>query len=157
MIHNFIETCDKPEANSDHTPKTTKKNFDDILIQGEAIRKIDSPKRTPQELNKPNEQKIEESSPKDTLDDETLDKGFEMDDEFWQHRINSAEDEARREAVKSAEATKMRLMRERTERRIDEERARQKAIEEAAIKSPFLLRRRAGAYGIKQLSKYTND
>ena len=91
------------------------------------------------------------------MDDETLDKGFEMDDEFWQHRINSAEDEARREAVKSAEATKMRLMRERTERRIDEERARQKAIEEAAIKSPFLLRRRAGAYGIKQLSKYTNE
>ena len=84
-----------------------------------------------------------------------IDDPKEQDEEesnFWQ-----TPEEAENQAAKYAELARQNAVKERAERKIDEERARQKALEEAAIKSPFLLRRRAGAYGIKQLTKYTKD
>ncbi len=74
------------------------------------------------------------------------------EEDFWQ----TPEEEAN-QAARYAEIARQNAIKERAERRIDEERARMKAIEEAAMKSPFMLRRRAGAYGIKQLTKYTKD
>ena len=89
-----------------------------------------------------------------SANDEIKEKDDEEEEEgnLWQ----SPEEEAN-QAAKYAEIARQNAIKERAERKMEEERARAKAIEEAAMKSPFMLRRRAGAYGIKQLTKYTKD
>jgi hypothetical protein len=167
LLNEFIT---KTETSQENEVKDTKliKKFDDILLKGEAILKSIKKKGEYNELkineislNETNqtivsEKKYEIVEKNQMKAEEKFEKSLNSDDEFWQiDRINSAEEEARKDRENSA---RLRSLKEKAERKIDEERARQKAIEEAAIKSPFLLRRRAGAYGIKQImNSKTNE
>jgi hypothetical protein len=166
LLNEFIT---KTETSQENEVKDTKliKKFDDILLKGEAILKSIEEKVEYNEL-KINELNLNETNQtisekkyeiveKDQIKpEEKFEKSLNSQDEFWQiDRINSAEEEARKDRENSA---RLKALKEKAERKIDEERARQKAIEEAAIKSPFLLRRRAGAYGIKQIiNSKTNE
>ena len=176
MLNDFITKTEKKSQENEFKETKINKNFNDILLKGEAIRKpiendevqineLDLYQSKNNEINLENglnqkkfeekkSQIVEEYEIKD--EKEILEKSLNSEDEFWQiDRINSAEEEARKERENSA---RLKALKERAERKIDEERARQKAIEEAAIKSPFLLRRRAGAYGIKQIiNSKTNE
>ena len=152
LLNEFITKTETSQENEVKAPKLIKK-FDDLLLKGEAIPKSIEEKVEYNEL-KINELNLNETNQKisDTIKryltekkyeiveknqiktEEKFEKSLNSEDEFWQiDRINSAEEEARKDRENSA---RFKALKEKSiERKIDEERARQKAIEEAAIKS----------------------